>query len=227
MSRSRLPKGFDLTDPSVLGQGRPDEDFAELRRSAPVSWIRQARGSSGFDDEGYWAVLWLGDLNRDGWSASLFTGLDLEALTRHLGPDWVVLLRGHSFNARHDLTDRSTARVIDVTHHHDINHLYLSADALLTDYSSAMFDFCVLGRPILYFVPDLEQYVDARGVYFDLETVAPGPWCRTQADLHAALDELHDYDRRYSHRYSAFKERFAPWDDGKAASRVVEAFFLD
>lgn len=167
------------------------------------------------------------DLNREGWTASLFTGLDLSALTRHLGDDWVVLLRGHSFNARHDLSDRSTAQVIDVTHHHDINHLYLSADALLTDYSSAMFDFCLTGRPILYFVPDFAQYVRARGVYFDLEPIAPGPWCSTQPQLFAALDALESYDQEYGARYASFKERFAPWDDGKAARRVVDQFFLD
>jgi cholest-4-en-3-one 26-monooxygenase len=56
VSRSRLPKGFDLTDPSVLAHGQPHEEFAELRRSAPVTWLGQVRGSSGFDDEGYWAV---------------------------------------------------------------------------------------------------------------------------------------------------------------------------
>jgi CDP-glycerol glycerophosphotransferase len=165
------------------------------------------------------------DLAREGWSASLFTGLDLQALSDHLGEEWVVLLRGHSFNARHDLKDRSRGRVVDATHHHDINELYLAADALVTDYSSAMFDFCVTGKPILYFVPDLEQYVETRGVYFDLEAVAPGPWCATQAQVHAALDALDGYDAAFGERYRAFRERFAPWDDGGAAARVVDAFF--
>jgi len=56
VSRSRLPSGFDFTDPSVLAYGQPHLEFAELRRSAPVSWRNQERGSAGFDDEGYWAV---------------------------------------------------------------------------------------------------------------------------------------------------------------------------
>jgi len=46
----------DLTDPDVYVHGIPQAEFAELRRSAPVSWIPQERGSAGFDDEGYWAV---------------------------------------------------------------------------------------------------------------------------------------------------------------------------
>ncbi len=56
MPGSRLPKGFDPTDPSVLAHGQPHREFAELRRTAPVTWITQPRGSAGFDDEGYWAV---------------------------------------------------------------------------------------------------------------------------------------------------------------------------
>src|SRR5688572_2300503 len=46
----------DLTDPEIYVHGIPQAEFAELRRSAPVSWVPQARGSAGFDDEGYWAV---------------------------------------------------------------------------------------------------------------------------------------------------------------------------
>ncbi len=56
MPRSRLPRGFDLTDASALVHGQPHEEFADLRRTAPVTWVSQPRGSSGFDDEGYWAV---------------------------------------------------------------------------------------------------------------------------------------------------------------------------
>ena len=55
MPRSRLPRGFDLTDASALVHGQPHEEFADLRRTAPVTWVSQPRGSSGFDDEGYWA----------------------------------------------------------------------------------------------------------------------------------------------------------------------------
>jgi cholest-4-en-3-one 26-monooxygenase len=56
MAKPRLPKGFDLTDPALLVKGIPHKRFAELRRTAPVWWNAQPRGSAGFDDEGFWAV---------------------------------------------------------------------------------------------------------------------------------------------------------------------------
>ena len=51
-----IPPGFDFTDPEIYTTRVPAEELAALRRSAPVWWVPQRRGSAGFDDEGYWAV---------------------------------------------------------------------------------------------------------------------------------------------------------------------------
>jgi CDP-glycerol glycerophosphotransferase len=165
------------------------------------------------------------DTNRNGWAAATYDGLDLDRLLRLLGPDWHVLLRGHSFNARYDRSDHSAGRIHDVTQHPDINDLYLAADVLVTDYSSAMFDFAVTGKPILFFTPDLRQYAASRGVYFDLAEVAPGPLDVDVVTLAAHLKDVDEVAASHAERYAAFRARFAPWDDGKAAARVVDAFF--
>jgi CDP-glycerol glycerophosphotransferase len=162
---------------------------------------------------------------RQGWRAELFDGLDLDLLLDLLGSEWQVLLRGHSFNARNDHTDQTRGRVLDVTRHPDINDLYLVADLLVTDYSSVMFDFSVTGKPIAYFTPDLEPYIESRGVYLELAQIAPGPLYRTVSELGKGIRALDALSSRYREKYSAFRERFAPWDDGKAAARVVDAFF--
>src|SRR5207302_6313879 len=56
MAGPSIPEGFDFTDPDLYVHRVPEEEFAELRRAAPVWWNSQPRGASGFDDEGYWAV---------------------------------------------------------------------------------------------------------------------------------------------------------------------------
>jgi len=48
-----IPPGFDFTDPDLYAVRVPSEEFAELRRTAPVWWNAQRRGSAGFDDDGY------------------------------------------------------------------------------------------------------------------------------------------------------------------------------
>ena len=164
---------------------------------------------------------------RDGWRADLYEGLDVSRLAALLGPDWRILLRGHSFTARDDHVDRSADLVVDVTRERDINDLYLASDVLVTDYSSVMFDYAVTRKPMAFFTPDIKQYVATRGVYFDLAEVAPGPLCTTMKQLADEVRDLGALSSKYVGRAEAFRERFAPWDDGKAAARVVDAFFSD
>jgi CDP-glycerol glycerophosphotransferase len=117
-------------------------------------------------------------------------------------------------------------RIRDVSDHLEIGELYLAADLLVTDYSSAMFDFAVTGRPIVYFVPDLAAYRDRlRGFYFELEDEAPGPLCGSNDALIDALLARDSLTPEYADRYRAFQARFCPHDDGGAARRVVERVF--
>jgi cholest-4-en-3-one 26-monooxygenase len=72
----------DLTDPEIYVQGIPQAEFAELRRSAPVSWVPQARGSAGFDDEGYWAVTKHADVMTVSRDSDTFSSWENTAIPR-------------------------------------------------------------------------------------------------------------------------------------------------
>jgi CDP-glycerol glycerophosphotransferase len=131
----------------------------------------------------------------------------------------VVLVRGHSRTLAEG-RDASGPRVIDVTGFPDTALLLLAADALVTDYSSVMFDFSVTGKPMYFLVPDMEHYRgELRGFYFDLAAHAPGPVVRTQEDLVAALASPDP--EQYAARYAAWRARFNARDDGRAAERVA------
>jgi CDP-glycerol glycerophosphotransferase (TagB/SpsB family) len=85
-----------------------------------------------------------------------------------------------------------------------------------------MFDFSITRRPMVFFVPDMDDYRDStRGVYFDLSEVAPGPVLDTQEAVTAALLELDTQPARYAALYDAWVERFNHHDDGHAAERIV------
>jgi CDP-glycerol glycerophosphotransferase len=101
------------------------------------------------------------------------------------------------------------------------------ADALITDYSSIMFDFAITGRPIGFFAPDLALYRHLRGAYFDLRTDGPGP---VLEDMDAVLAWLGDIDAvhaSYAERYAGFRSYYASYDDGTAAEQLVQAVFGD
>ena len=52
-----LPAEFDFTDPYLWEARRPVEEFAEIRRTAPVWWNAQTKEQADpFGDDGYWVV---------------------------------------------------------------------------------------------------------------------------------------------------------------------------
>ena len=72
----------------------------------------------------------------------------------------------------------------------DITDLYLVSDMLITDYSSVMFDYSILNRPMFFFMYDLESYRDElRGFYFDILKELPGPVSKTTEKL---IDDIMD-----------------------------------
>jgi CDP-glycerol glycerophosphotransferase len=108
---------------------------------------------------------------------------------------------------------------------HDVTSLLLLADALVTDYSSLMFDYALLDRPMVFFTPDLEEYTRTRGTYFDLRKEAPGPVVAHPDELFAALADLDGVAATYAERRRGFVDRYGEYDRGTAAKQVVDRFF--
>jgi CDP-glycerol glycerophosphotransferase len=134
--------------------------------------------------------------------------------------DSVVLVRGHSRTLLPG-RDAEGPRVVDVTGFPDTSRLLLTADALITDYSSVMFDFSVTGKPMYFLAPDIDHYRgELRGFYFDLLAHAPGPVVQSQDALVAALRDADTSS--YAARYAQWREKFNARDDGHAAERVVD-----
>jgi cholest-4-en-3-one 26-monooxygenase len=83
MAVPSIPPGFDFTDPDLYSQRVPMEEFAELRRTAPVWWNPQPRGASGFNDEGYWVVTKHADVLEISRSSDLYSSQEKTAIIRH------------------------------------------------------------------------------------------------------------------------------------------------
>ncbi|MEE1796632.1 CDP-glycerol glycerophosphotransferase family protein [Streptomyces sp. BE308] len=154
--------------------------------------------------------------------------LDPDRLARELGPQYVVLVRAHYFYGR-SAGIGAAGRVRDVTGHPVVEELCLAADALITDYSSLMFDYACLDRPVICYAPDWDAYRASRGTYIDLLSGrpgdTPGPVATTQGELLEVLRTGEWRAQRSAVLRSAFRERFCPYDDGHAAERVVRRFF--
>ncbi|HEX8628665.1 MAG TPA: CDP-glycerol:glycerophosphate glycerophosphotransferase [Catenuloplanes sp.] len=163
------------------------------------------------------------------WTSQDELVLDVEDFIDRLGPDHVLLVRAHYFHVK---PARGTevlrqGRVLDVSAYPVVEDLYLAADVMITDYSSAMFDYAVLDRPLVIFAPDWQAYKLLRGVYFDLMAEPPGAVATTYTDL-VDLFRTGAYAGDAAGKARAhFRRRFCYLDDGGAAERVVRRVLVD
>ena len=208
-------------DHTVLETGYPRNDRLALGTPEEARAIRESLGIP----EGRTTVLYAP--TRREQHAGFVPALDLEALAAALGPDTTLLVRTHYYYTADRPAGLGAGQVLDVSDHPSVEELCLAADVLVTDYSSLMFDYAVLDRPIALFTPDWEHYRSFRGVYFDLVEQPPGHVATTQQELTALLADraARAADPESAKLRAAFRERFCPWDDGGAAERVVRAVF--
>jgi CDP-glycerol glycerophosphotransferase len=152
--------------------------------------------------------------------------IDLERAWQLLGPDHVLLIRGHHHLANDVTVGTRRDFALNVTGYPNVSELFLITDVLITDYSSVMFDFAVTGRPMLFFTYDLEQYRDQlRGFCFDFEAEAPGPLLASSEEVLAAARDTAAATAGYAAAYQAFAAKYCPLDDGKAGARICDRLF--
>ncbi|MFF2640620.1 CDP-glycerol glycerophosphotransferase family protein [Streptomyces niveus] len=150
--------------------------------------------------------------------------LDVSQFAERFGDEYVLLVRAHYLESA-ALPVCPPGTVIDVSGHHDVSELLCLADALITDYSSIMFDYALLDRPMIFFTPDLDAYVAERGSYFDLRVEAPGPVVETEDELLRAMDELKQSDATHRADRARFAEKFGGYESGQAARTALDVLF--
>ena len=135
---------------------------------------------------------------------------------------YVVLLKVHQVLYR-AVRERAGDCEFLVPHDIPTNLVLGVTDVLVTDYSSIFFDYLSTGRPVLHFVPDLDDYRTGRGLYLT-EKQLPGPVSATVPELVGDLEEALSGPGR-SPRTEAAAATYSPRDDGSVCSRVVDLVF--
>lgn len=148
--------------------------------------------------------------------------IDIDEWLEAFDESTVLLVRAHYLN-RFVVPRQALGRVVDVSQYADVADLYRLADVLITDYSSVMFDYAHLRRPIVIFAPDYDHYVKrSRGVYFDLRDEAPGDFVETtEALVHSVQRSLESGVVGRAHE--DFVASYCGQEDGYASLRSVHA----
>ena len=152
--------------------------------------------------------------------------LDLRLLKERLGNEYVLLIKHHPFvKQRPAIPQGCQDFAFDVSDQLSIEAAMTAADVCVSDYSSLVFEYSLLNRPMAFFAYDRADYDDWRGFYYDYDEMTPGPIFATTKEL---ADWVEHLDERFDPaEVAAFREKFMGACDGHATERIIATVLGD
>ena len=206
---------------AILKIGYPRNDFLNTFTGDDVQAIKERLGLSGCDKKIIlYAPTWR-DNQHDAQAGYVYENpVDFDYLKKQLEEEYIVLFRAHYLVADYFDFHAYEGFIYNVSSYDDINDLYIAADLLVTDYSSVFFDYAILGRPMLFYMYDMEEYRDEiRGFYLETSDL-PGPIVKTEKQLADAIHAI-DFDKHDS-TVKQFNQEYNLLNDGKASARLAD-----
>lgn len=206
---------FAPATPRIVCAGHPRNDIIARRRAEAAN--RQPPTASCELQ----TLLYVPTFRDDGATDCYLTDFTkiLAALERRWPGGWKVQVRLHPHMRKKGIRFAFTPQVEDVTAHPDIQELLANADAVISDYSSCMFDFSLSRRPAFIYAPDREKYETERGFYYPLSET-PFPVAESADALAAAMASFDE--SAYAERLEGFFRRMGNAEDGHAAERAAD-----
>lgn len=146
-----------------------------------------------------------------------YSSIDCEMLKRSVkkrfGKNATILFRAHIYGKE------NSNEMINVSSYPDMQELLYMSDALITDYSSSMWDYSITEKPCFLYVPDLERYTGQRG--FDKDIHLWGfPVCENNKQLCDAID---NFDKeKFEALMKKHQEDLETYEHGSATEAVVK-----
>ena len=208
---------------AVLQIGYPRNDYLVNYDSGDIEKIKKKLGLE--NDKRkiiLYAPTWR-DNQHDAHNGYVYNNpVDFDYFKEKLEKDYIILFRAHYLVANEFDFDAYSGFVYNASDYDDINELYVISDLLITDYSSVFFDYAILGRPMLFYMYDMEEYRDeVRGFYIDINSL-PGEVLKTEEELVDAIEKI-DYDEERNRALlSRFNAEYNQMNDGKASQRLLD-----
>ena len=143
----------------------------------------------------------------------------LKTIEKHTNETWVFLIRMHP-----NISDKSgfieyNDKIINASNYDDIQELLITSDILITDYSSCLYEFAIMNKPVFLYINDYEQYKDERDFYFDIFSL-PFPCAINFNDLIQNI--IYFNNESYLHSLNDFFMKVDIVKDGNASQEVVD-----
>lgn len=186
--RGDYAEAFHMPREKVLPLGMPRTDaFFDTENVASEAALVRRELGFGQDEK---IVLYVPTFRGRGQLSAYF---DLDSI------DWAGLVAGLPENSRllvkmhpfvPPLPDGFAEEhgFVDVSASREVTQLLFAADVVITDYSSVIFEYALLRRPMVFYVPDYDDYVNSRDFYYPFEDYLVGPVTSTTTELAAAVN---------------------------------------
>lgn len=153
--------------------------------------------------------------------------LDLRSLKKSLSDEYILILRLHHLSFKDWTSPKNDDFVYDLSRYDSIEELYLVSDLLVTDYSSVMFDYANLDRPMILFTYDLDEYGEKlRGFYIDIIENRPGPLVFTSKELEEAIHNIDELEKEYKPIRQKFRAKFNQYESGDSSEKIFNEVML-
>lgn len=150
--------------------------------------------------------------------------LNCNKILDNLSDEYVIILKLHPVvNSKSiKIEDKYKDRILNLTDYKEINDILIITDFLISDYSSVIFEYCLLDRPMIFFAYDLDEYINERDFYYEYEELVPGPIVKTNDEI-IELIKNNEFDLN---KIKKFKEVFFENIDTNSTERFIK-FILD
>ena len=214
-------KNFNANPKNVLLCGRPREDKLYCSSLDIKKSLEEKYHIKKDDFVILYAPTWREMKNKNEISSFDIT-LDISKILNKI-PNSKILFRAHSITSNVSSKDCFNDRFICVTDEPEIDDLFLISDVLITDYSSAQFDFIILNKPFICFAPDYEEYIEQRPLCFDLNKEYPFGVQRNTDEVIEVLHSILTGNNKLE-EFRALKQKYSPFG-GNATSTCIEKLF--
>lgn len=123
------------------------------------------------------------------------------------------------YRAHFHMKEECNANVLDVTEYEDMQELLISTDLLISDYSSAIWDYSFLNRPCILFCPDLEYYIEKRGFVIDIKKWG-FPICKTNEELMNSILKFSEIE--FKNSMKNHHNMLKSFETGNASKEIIK-----
>lgn len=202
----------------ILKYGLPRNDFL-VQCIGKESQYRGYRQKYGFVQECFYvlyAPTFRDDYSMDGYN--LWFDEIAEAFSQKVNKNIKIIIRLHPNIAEKSKMIKYTDNILNGTIYPDMQELSVACDALITDYSSCIFDFAILRRPAFICALDLDMYEKTRGLLPEFYSF-PFPTAMSNEEM---IKNIVNFDEKaYLRKLDEYFTQYPIYDDGNATERTV------